>query len=143
MAHGQRAECRMNRYKAHPRALPDLDLLKREYLGDLCGYRVYAVDGACVRTALDIDFVAGGNPGRYSYVPEGEIWFEVVYGEEDRNPTILHEVLECRLMIEKGLTYSKAHDLACVHELRMRQGLPVAFSHLQERIRYAFADCTQ
>jgi hypothetical protein len=83
------------------------------------GFRVMLVDGEWVRNNIYIDFVAGGNPQRYTFVPEDEIWIEKNLGELERRATLVHEAAEHRMM-SRGFSYSVAHDLASFFELRYR-----------------------
>jgi hypothetical protein len=86
----------------------------------IAGYKVYAVDGAAVRNLVHIDFTTGGNPGRYSYVPEGEVWVERVLEPSDAAASLLHELVETILMQEGGLDYDKAHEEASNVETMLR-----------------------
>lgn len=86
----------------------------------IAGYRVYAVDGAAVRNLVHIDFTTGGNPGRYSYVPEGEVWVERVLEPADAAASLLHELVETILMQERGLDYDEAHEEASAAEKVLR-----------------------
>lgn len=86
-------------------------------------YRIYAVDGAAVRNLVHIDFTTGGNPGRYSYVPEGEVWVERVLEPADAAASLLHEMVETVLMQESGLDYDEAHEEASNVETMLRAQL--------------------
>lgn len=86
----------------------------------IAGYKVYAVDGAAVRNLVHIDFTTGGNPGRYSYVPEDEVWVERVLEPADAAASLLHELVETILMQENGLDYDKAHEEASNVETMLR-----------------------
>lgn len=89
-------------------------------IAKISGYKVYAVDGAAVRNLVHIDFTTGGNPGRYSYVPEGEVWVERVLEPSDAAASLLHELVETILMQEGGLDYDKAHEEASNVETMLR-----------------------
>lgn len=105
------------------RDLPPRELLQRirtKMLGTVDGYVCWTVDGELVRNFVDLDFVSGGNPGRYRYVPLGELWVEHGYRPTDAAPTLLHELVESRLMQEAGLGYGPAHDQALAAEEPMR-----------------------
>lgn len=82
---------------------------------------VVEVDGEKVRDLVDIDFVAGGNPGRYAYVPHGQIWVESHVSPKDKAATVLHEVHEDDRMRHGGLSYEAAHDEALALERRFRR----------------------
>lgn len=101
--------------------------IKLRRLGRLAGYVVWAVDGAIVRSHVDVDFALGGNPARYSYVPEGEIWVEWTGSMDDVKAIALHEVNEAACM-QAGASYDDAHESASRGERRVRRGeapLPV------------------
>jgi hypothetical protein len=94
---------------------------KSKKLGNVISFDVWSVDGEAIRNQIDIDFVAGGNPGRYNYVPMGEIWIESNIARKGIAPVIVHEIVECIFMQVGGMTYSRAHDMACVIESGMRR----------------------
>jgi len=85
--------------------------IRRTRYGVIHGMSVWSVDGAAVRSELDLDFTIGGNPARYLYVPNGEIWVESWLSPVDAAATMVHEWTETRAM-HLGETYSKAHDRA-------------------------------
>lgn len=134
-------EDRMDTFDAKTDASSECDLKKVhcEKLGEVYDFNVYSVDGEYV----DIDFVAGGNPGRYSYVPKDEIWVEEVYDQADTVCSVFHEIIECTLMTEEGMDYSSAHDVAAEHELKLRQaiddGEEVSLDSLGDRIKEALS----
>lgn len=103
--------------------------IRSERIGRLHGFDVWLVDGTVVRNEIDIDFVAGGNPARYGYVPEGEIWVEQVYGPLDVEATALHEAIECERMQRLGESYDDAHDHALGHEQEFRRAAMQARSN--------------
>ncbi len=119
----------LDTYIPHGRGVLSPDLLRRihrtsvgsESLRSIGGYRIYAVDGALVRNAVHIDFTTGGNPGRYSYVPEGEIWVERVLEPTDMAASLYHELVESHLMEKYGLDYDTAHEEASRVESEVRR----------------------
>jgi hypothetical protein len=96
-------------------------VFRSKQLGNIMSFDVWSVDGEAIRNQIDIDFVAGGNPGRYNYVPMGEIWIESNIARKGVAPVIVHEIVECIFMQVGGMTYSRAHDMACVIESGMRR----------------------
>lgn len=96
--------------------------LKR--LGYVTGLAVYLVSGEHVRNFIDPDFTQGGNEGAYpGYNPPGEIWIDDAMHVLDRIATIFHEIVERNLMIQGGVGYDKAHDIALARELEFRKEL--------------------
>jgi hypothetical protein len=89
-----------------------LEKAKLEKVGKLFEMTIWTVDGETIRNESDIDFCVGGNPARYLYVPIDEIWIEKTFTLTDFTATLIHEYIECRNMIDKGLSYSKGHDIA-------------------------------
>jgi hypothetical protein len=81
---------------------------------------VIEVDGEVMRDEVDIDFVAGGNPGRYTYNPHGTILVEAGMSPKDKAATVLHEAHEDDLMRHQGLSYEDAHTSALRLEKRFR-----------------------
>src|SRR5262249_40013237 len=61
-------------------------------------------------------FLAGGNDQRYRYNPKGEVWVDSRMGMSELLYTIEHELLERKLMRERGWTDDRAHDKALAME---------------------------
>ena len=74
--------------------------------------RIVPVDGERVRRDVDVDFTMGGNPSRYAYVPQGELWIGDNLSPPAAISTIVHESVEHRLMKHEGLSYDDAHEAA-------------------------------
>lgn len=111
-------------YHYAERNLPDEELrqeLKPRVIGRRGRYKVVLVDGRVVRDKLDPDFAAGGNPGRYGYVPMDELWVDDCTARGDVGPYVEHEGVESELMIRKGLSYDDAHERATAAERRLRK----------------------
>jgi len=112
---------------ALPRAL--LKEIKVRKLGRASGYTAWIVDGSVIRGVVDIDFAIGGNPARYSYVPEGEIWLEWTGDEDDVKATFMHEVIEADAM-RRGCSYDEGHEWASAGEAQIRalgENVPLHF----------------
>jgi hypothetical protein len=84
------------------------------------GLRVWVVDGRLVRSAFDLDFIAGGHDLVYNYVPAQEVWIDNDTLEAERLYIVLHELHERNLM-EQGWTYERAHASANRLEVRCRR----------------------
>lgn len=82
--------------------------------------QVWEVNGRVIREHVDADFVSGGNPQRYSYEPENEIWVERGTPKSEIRAVTLHEVHE-GMSMERGMSYNDAHDLALKVENRFRK----------------------
>lgn len=83
-------------------------------------YKVVLVNGTAVRK-VDPDFVAGGNPARYGYVPMDEVWVDDCTSQGDVTPYVVHEAVESDLMRRKGLSYDDAHAMATKAEMKIRR----------------------
>lgn len=94
-------------------------------LPDVMGLKVWLVNGQRIRDSLFIDFTMGGHDIVYpTLVPKGEVWLDANMNVKDREATLLHELTERALMLEKGLTYERAHDKASAREtVFRRQGI--------------------
>ena len=93
-------------------------------LGHVTGLPVYLVSGEKVRNDIDIDFTQGGNEAAYpGYVPANEIWIDDAMHSLDRIATIFHEIVERNLVLYGGMSYDKAHDIACKREIEFRKKL--------------------
>lgn len=100
-----------------------LEQIQKESLGTFGGYELRLVDAAEVRNWLDVDFVEGGNPARYGYVPMTEIWVDrsnMAASPLDGMAIALHEACEGILMEKHGLDYDRAHECANVAERAAR-----------------------
>lgn len=88
--------------------------LPKQFLKNYKNYKIYIVDGNYIRNNIDIDFVGGGNPSRYQYVPKGELWVEKLSdgNKNDIDAFIEHEYVECERMKNKGESYDVAHEKA-------------------------------
>ena len=116
---------RSNHYNKTPRNINQnlLDNILVSKLIDIQGYEIWKVNGNVIRDLVDVDFVEGGNPARYRYVPSNQIWVEDNLSREDTIATAVHEIIEMELMKE-GLSYGKAHDQAAEIEKQLRNILP-------------------
>ena len=131
----------MDTYVPHGRGVLSPDLLRLihktsiggESLRSIGGYRIYAVDGALVRNQVHIDFTTGGNPGRYSYVPEGEVWVERVLEPADMAASLLHELVETHLMQVYRQDYDTAHEEASRVETLLRKSMVTTTGRVYRR----------
>ena len=115
---------RMEIYKHHGQGRlseKDLKNIHRKLLGKYGPYKIYIINGEYIRDKIDIDFILGGNPGRYGYIPEDEIWIGDTTEIGDMAPNLLHEYIELRKMIDIGWDYDKAHDYASSFEIEFRK----------------------
>ncbi len=107
-------------YKSHPSTRAD-EKVYQEQIGTIGDYEIWRVDGEYIRDNVNVDYVEGGNPGRYGFVPEGEIWLESEFSLVDLYATMIHEFVEVSHMVEDVWTYDKAHDKANEFETQFRQ----------------------
>ena len=92
-------------------------------LGELGGYRVFLVNGTMIRDKINVDWVCGGNAGRYpEMTPLNEVWIDQDMNDRDIDATALHEVIETDLMLGRGWTYDRAHAEANIAETTFRRG---------------------
>ena len=83
-------------------------------------YNVWFVDGKLVRDRFKTDFVEGGHPYVYPWIPRGEVWLADAKAEE--LPFLLiHELTELRLMRDKTMSYLDAHEKANDAERKARK----------------------
>ena len=109
-------------YTPHHSGINDTDLKKVRirYFGNLHGIKVYMIDGEFIRNGIYVDFTNGGNPGRYVFIPEGEIWIDNEK-PNDFTATLIHEFVECHHMIKNKKSYDDAHEIANKFERAFRQ----------------------
>lgn len=109
-------------------------------------WKVRSVDGEWIRDNVDVDFVEGGNPARYGYIPIDEIWIEDNLKDLDARATLLHELVEECLMQRDGLTYDDAHDEAAIVEREYRRkhvknGRKMRLGEVRELVREIIRKC--
>jgi hypothetical protein len=81
-------------------------------LGELDGVQIFLVDGDSIRSDLCSDFAQGGHDLIYAFIPEQTIWLDAT---EDQGlwPFILYrQMVERSLMLQYGLDYETAHQIA-------------------------------
>jgi hypothetical protein len=92
----------------------------RFYCGEQDGYKIWIVDGAEIRREFFNEFLYGGNPERYTFVPAGEIWIDNSISAEEYQTTLAHELNERSLMAKFKMAYFDAHDSSLQLEVIMR-----------------------
>ena len=111
MAHSLNATWRTT--TADPPALGEDELSWKQPFGETCphGRHIMLVDGTHVRNRFDSDFSQGGNGYAYEdFVPKDEIWIDAQIDPIEWPFIAFHECEEAELM-EKGMSYDKAHDM--------------------------------
>lgn len=92
----------------------------RVRLGRRQGQDIWIVDGDRVFTDLYPAFIMGGNDQRYRFNPQDDVWIDNRIGVEELEYTIAHELIERKLMRERGWSYDRAHDSGLALERVMR-----------------------
>src|SRR3989344_4881165 len=82
--------------------------------------KIMLVDGSLVRKYFDPEFVSGGHRFVYDYIPESEIWEDVLQDKREIEAGVLHEQIEYMHM-KDGASYDLAHEYARVHERQWRR----------------------
>jgi hypothetical protein len=114
----------------------------RIHVGLKDGLNIWIVDGATVRRDLYPEFLYGGNPQRYFFVPRHEIWIDNAITSEEFGYTVAHELKEFDLMRRQGLSYEKAHNSALeVERIMRRADDSSSHAHEQELPRVSPTDC--
>ncbi len=93
----------------------------RMHMGVRDGFDIWIVDGGTVRREIYPEFLFGGNPQRYLFVPLREIWVDNAVAAEEFGYTVAHELRERGLMAHKRISYEDAHRLALDLERSMRR----------------------
>jgi len=93
----------------------------RYYCGEREGFKIWIVDGALIRKEIFNEFVYGGNPERYTFVPDNEIWIDNSISCEEFETTLAHELNERKLMAKFAMTYFDAHDSSLALEVKLRR----------------------
>jgi len=106
------------------------------------GFNVWIVDGAAVRREIYPEFLYGGNPQRYPFIPQKEIWIDNAISCEEYEYTVAHELLERSLMAKRGISYDNAHGQALELERSMRRADDsLSRAHEKEVPRVSPTDC--
>lgn len=82
--------------------------------------KIVFVDGAIIRNYIDPEFTFGGHGYVYSYIPKDEVWIDIHMDPRETKYVVLHEVVERKLMKDRGKTYDSAHDYAIASEKEAR-----------------------
>lgn len=94
--------------------------LYRFYCGEREGFQIWIVDGEFVRRNYFDEFVYGGNPERYTFIPQNEIWIDNSISAAEFEYTLRHEINEFLLMKNFQMTYYDAHDSSLMLEHKLR-----------------------
>ena len=114
----------------------------RLHMGAREGFNVWIVDGDEVRRDIYPSFLYGGNPQRYPFIPQKEIWIDNAIAADEYEYTVAHEILERSLMARQGLSYDNAHNHALELEHAMRRADDsLARAHERELPRVSPTDC--
>ena len=95
--------------------------VRRSRIAEADGIPVYLVRGRLVRDHAYVHFTMGGHRERYRFIPPGEIWIDDAIAPSERAVVVHHELVELRLMRDRGLSYADAHARASAAERRMRR----------------------
>jgi hypothetical protein len=93
----------------------------KKKLGKYQGYNVWIVKQEMVQDLYKTDFVDGGNPSVYHWIPQNELWLSDALDKNERYFVLWHEYIERTLMKEKGWTYDRAHERASKTEYNLRK----------------------
>ena len=106
----------------------------RYYCGEKDGFKIWIVDGARIRKEISNEFIYGGNPERYTFIPGNEIWIDNSVSSEEFETTLAHELNERALMAKFAMAYYDAHDSSLALELRMRREFLKKSAEYEERL---------
>jgi hypothetical protein len=95
-------------------------MLKIKQDGYVNGWCIWLVDGNIVKRKYYQDFTEGGNFMAYQWIPYGCIYIDFWLNESQRDYIILHEAVETWLMLNKGMRYDQAHEIANRYEMEAR-----------------------
>jgi hypothetical protein len=94
--------------------------MKKTLVNQKDGYKIYVVDGNEVRDKKDIEFTNFGQHGRFSFIPDDEIWLDKEHCQNEREPFEAHAIKEAELM-KQGMSYDKAYDIGLAEENKYRE----------------------
>ena len=82
---------------------------------------VFLVNGNEVRNRYKVDWIEGGNPETYSFVPNHEMWIELGEHRDEMPYILLHEFVETMCMRYRKMKYDPAHKIASKVEFAARE----------------------
>lgn len=85
--------------------------IRKRHIGRYDNCDVFIVRGANVRKYF-VEFIGGGNPMAYPWMPAGEIWVEELESPLDTAFILTHELIEYTRMKYDGQSYEVAHKNA-------------------------------
>jgi hypothetical protein len=115
------SSCNLKESVEKPKTTYQSDGVYRYSCGEKDGFKIWIVDGAKVRREIFNEYLYGGNPERYTFVPDDEIWIDNSISAEEYETTLAHELNERNLMAKLGMTYFDAHDSSLQLEQKMRK----------------------
>ncbi len=106
------------------------------------GMKIWIVDGLVIRREIFAEFVYGGNPAPYLFVPKNEIWIDHAISVEEFEYTLAHELNEYKLMMKNGMSYTDAHNSSLTLERFMRKkDFAMSQKHESEIHKVSPTDC--
>ncbi len=100
---------------------PDLSQILIQPIGTCAGLEFWLVNEKRAQDLCYVNFVEGGNPAVYAFVPAGQGWIGDQVAPEERDFIKLHEADEYSWMHRAGMSYTEAHREASHVEWVARQ----------------------
>ena len=102
------------------------------------GAKVFLVDGDWVRDNMNDEFIGGGHGFQDDYIPEDEIWSELVKDPVDNKEILIHEIIEYIFMKYFHKKYDDSHEIAnsvedTIRRLPDKPGAPMPLTLYEER----------
>lgn len=112
----QRIRSYLKKRLTKPGPVPDFIVRVRYHEG----LKICYVRGNIARAYLDPGFIFGGHDKVYpDYIPENEVWIDILQDKREIKYVLFHELFERRRMV-RGMSYNRAHELATKAEKKLR-----------------------
>jgi hypothetical protein len=119
--------------------LKELEKSHKQFIHKLWdGTKVFLVDGDWVRDNMNDEFIGGGHGFQDDYIPENEIWSELVKDPVDNKEILIHEIIEYIFMKYFHKKYDDSHEIAnsvedTIRRLPDKPGSPMPLTLYEER----------
>jgi len=119
--------------------LKDIEKDHKQFIHKLWdGTKVFLVEGDWVRDNMNDEFIGGGHGFQDDYIPEDEIWSEIVKDPVDNKEILIHEIIEYIFMKYFHKDYDDSHEVAnsvedTIRRLPDKPGAPVPLTLYEER----------
>ena len=108
------------KYKNAPKSYPEqIKKIQKKKIYTFRGIDVYLIDDDLVRDLYRVEFTEGGHDKIYKFIPKNTVWISSSVNKKEIPFLIIHEIVE-KFLMDKGMSYNKAHIIATKKEWESR-----------------------